>query len=81
MKPKKITTSPMRQYTPQPPTIVPTALIAQLQAVLTTADQIRYALEVGSLNPAEVERLEALEPRILNTCHELLAQQLTRTRP
>ncbi|WP_181400248.1 hypothetical protein [Actinokineospora spheciospongiae] len=31
-----------------------TALIAQLQAVRTTADQIRHALEVGSLNPADV---------------------------
>ena len=62
-------------------TTVSTTLIAQLQAVLTTTEQIRYSLEVGRLNPAEVERLEVLEPRVLATCHELLAQQLTRTSP
>jgi len=80
VKPTQLTT-PLARCRPPRPTTVPVALIAQLQAVLTTADQIACALQMGQINPAEVERLEALEPRVLHTCHELLAHQLTQVTP
>lgn len=63
---------------PPPAPTIPVCLVADLQAVVTTAVQIYHSLEMGLLNPAEVERLERLETSVLRTCHRLLAEQITR---
>ncbi|EWC61619.1 hypothetical protein UO65_2977 [Actinokineospora spheciospongiae] len=63
---------------PGTPTI-PVSFVTALQTLVTTAHQIYYSLEMGLLNPAEVERLESLETSVLHTCHRLLAEQITRT--
>ncbi|PWW58400.1 hypothetical protein [Actinokineospora spheciospongiae] len=63
--------------TPPTPPPIPITLVADLQALVTAADQIYHSLTMGLLNPTEVERLEKLETSVMHTCHRLLTEQIT----